>query len=92
MPTVAERLATLEVIARENRDKIESVVDLLNGGGDTDYDRSVRGRLHQIETTLAGLVLRRNYGVGLLAGWQRVILVACGIATAAAAWYSVLTG
>lgn len=91
VPTVAERLATLEALARENRDRIDAVHDLLSGGGGVSYDRSVRGRLHKIEGTLAAFVLRRNYGVGLLAGWQRGALVLCGIATAAAAWYSVLT-
>lgn len=90
MATVGERLATLEATAKENREKIDTVIDLLNGGGDTDYDRSVRGRLHKIETTLAGMVLRRNYGVGLLKGWERGILVLCGAATVAASWYAAL--
>jgi len=92
MATVGERLATLEVIARENRDKIDVLTDLISGGGDTDYDRSVRGRLHKIETTLAGIVLRRNFGVGLLRGWERFALVVFGFATAAAAWYHVIIG
>jgi len=90
MATLGERLATIEQYARENRDRIEQVADLLNGGGDIEYDRSVRGRLHKIETALAGMVLRRNYGVGLLKGWERVALVLAAFLTAAAAWYSVL--
>jgi hypothetical protein len=91
MPTVGERLATLEQIARENRDRLDTVTDLLNGGDGLPYDRSVRGRLHIIENSLAGMVLRRNYGVGMLKGWQSVVLVLCAIGTAAAAWYSVLS-
>lgn len=89
MPTVAERLATLETLARTSNEKLDDICDLVNGGGDTTYDRSVRGRLHKIESTLAGMVLRRNYGVGLLKGWERGILLACAVATACAAWYGV---
>lgn len=88
MPTVGERLATLEAIARENREKIDALLDAMNGGADVAYDRSVRGRLHQIEGTLAGMVLRRNMGIGMLRGWQSAVLLACAVATAAAAWYA----
>lgn len=90
MPTPGERIATLEAVTHALEARLDDATDLLNGGGDISYDRSVRGRLHTIETTLAGMVLRRNYGVGLLKGWQRLVLVACGVATAAAAWYSAL--
>jgi hypothetical protein len=86
MPTVTERLATLEAIARENRDKIEELRDLMSGGGDIAYDRSVRGRLHGIEASLIGLAARRNYGLGFLKGWERLVLVACAVATAARVW------
>lgn len=92
MATVGERLATLEAIARENRDKIDEALDLLNGGGDTEYARSVRGRLHSIESTLAGIVLRRNMGVGFLKGWERFAIVLAAIATAVASWYHVVAG
>jgi hypothetical protein len=87
MPTVVERLAVLEQIARDNREKIDTTIDLLSGGGDVTYDRSVRGRLHTIETTLIGLAARRNYGFGFLKGWERFILVACAVATAAKVWF-----
>ena len=90
MPTVGERLATLEQIARENNARLETVTDLLNGGDGLPYDRSVRGRLHIIENSLAGMVLRRNYGVGMLKGWQSALLVLCAVGTAAAAWYAAL--
>lgn len=80
----------MERIAIENREKIDRALDLLEGGGDVPYDRSVRGRLHRIETTLAGMVLRRNFGVGLLKGWERVALVMCAAATVAASWYAAL--
>jgi hypothetical protein len=90
MATAGERLATLEQIARETADRLERIEDLLNGGGDTAYDRSVRGRLHKIETTLAGMVLRRNFGVGLLKGWERLALVLFAALTMAASWYAAL--
>lgn len=92
MPTVGERLATLEQIARDNRARINEIHDLLDSGGDVSYERSVRGRLHEIETTLAGMVLRRNFGLGFAKGWVQVVFVVCAVATAAAAWYAVLSG
>ena len=64
--------------------------DMVSGGGDVEYDRSVRGRLHKLETVAAVAVLRRNLGVGLLKGWERALLLAAALATAGAAWYSVL--
>ena len=88
MATLGERVATLEARGREDRERIEALEHGYNGGGDVDYERSVRGRLHKLESVAASAVLRRNFGVGLLKGWERFILVACGIATAAAAWYA----
>lgn len=90
MATAGERLATIEAEVRELRAVIEDLRDLLNGGGDVSYDRSVRGRLHKIETTIAGMVLRRNLGVGLLKGWERVALVVFAALTMAASWYAAL--
>lgn len=87
---MGERLATVEVLIREIRDRLERVEDSLDGGGDVAYDRSVRGRLHRIEGTLAGFVLRRSYGAGLLKGWERFALVAAGLGTMAAAWYGAI--
>ena len=90
MPTAAERLATLEAGLADIRNDVRAVLDLLNGGNGVTYERSVRGRLHTIESSLAGLILRRSVGIGMLKGWQGVILVACAVATAVAAWYAVL--
>lgn len=80
----------LETREHENRERIERLEDGMNGGGDVDYDRSVRGRLHKLESVAASAVLRRNLGVGLLKGWERFVLVAAAIATAGASWYAVL--
>jgi len=92
MATVVERIATIEQVARDVEHRLSSVEDALNGGGDVEYTRSVRGRLHQIETTLAGMVLRRNFGVGFLKGWERFVIVAAAVATTVAAWYHVVAG
>ena len=90
MPSVTERLATIEAGVRELRQAVDELRDSYNGGGDVEYSRSVRGRLHTLETTVAGFVLRRSMGLGMVKGWQGFVLVTCAIATAAAAWYSVL--
>jgi hypothetical protein len=90
MATVTERLATLEALGREILGRVERVEDALNGGGDVEYKRSVRGRLHTLETTVAGFVLRRNFGAGLLHGWRSGVIVFCAVATAVASWYAVL--
>ena len=85
--TIGERVATLEQIARDAHHRIAALEHQMSGGGDVDFERSVRGRLHKLETVAAAAVLRRNLGVGLLKGWERVVIVTCAILTAAAAWY-----
>ena len=90
MATVGERLATIEAGVRELREQVAHLQDLYNGEGDVEYSRSVRGRLHTLETTVAGFVLRRSMGLGMVKGWQGFALVACAIATAAAAWWAAL--
>lgn len=69
------------------RADVRMLVDVI---GDKSEPDTVRGRLHKLEGLAASAVLRRNYGVGLLKGWERLVLVACAVATGAAAWYSVL--
>ena len=70
------------------RNDVRAVLDLLEGGQNVPYERSVRGRLHTIESALAGMVLRRSVGIGMIKGWQGILLVLCAVATAAAAWYA----
>jgi hypothetical protein len=70
------------------RNDVRAVLDLLEGGQNVPYERSVRGRLHTIESALAGMVLRRSVGIGMIKGWQGILLVICAVATAAAAWYA----
>jgi len=81
VPTAAERIATLEQIARENQRRLDDMDDQVDG---------VRARLHQLEAAAAAAVLRRATGLSLLKGWERAVLLAAALATAAAAWYSVL--
>lgn len=90
MATLGERLATLEQIARSAGHRLDALEDQYDGGGDVEYARSVRGRLHTLETTVAGMVLRRNFGHSLGRGWVQAVIVGAAVATAAAAWYAVL--
>lgn len=87
MPTAGERLATIEERVDNIRDDLRTLIDVV---GDKSKPDSVRGRLHKLEGLAASMVLRRNYGVGLLKGWERVVLVGCAVVTAAAAWYGVV--
>jgi hypothetical protein len=92
VPSIAERLATLEADARSHLARLDAIEDIVSGGGDIEYGRSVRGRLHTIEGTLAGFVLRRNFGHAFGRGWVQAVLAIAVVATAAAAWYSILFG
>ena len=90
MPTPAERLATLEAWKHETRERLEAVEDDVRGGGDVVYERSVRGRLHTLEGTVAGMVLRRNFGKTFGSAWVRAVVVLSSVGTVAAAWYAAL--
>lgn len=92
MPTIAERLATLESLMRGHSARLERIEDALDGGGDVEYPRSVRGRLHKIEGKMAttenlaqaAREMRRSQGQKL-SRWVQVVIVLCGVVTAAAA-------
>jgi hypothetical protein len=90
MPTAGERLATLEAEVREIRHDAKTLLALLEGGDGVTYERSIRGRLHHMDKTLAALALRRRYGLGQAKAWQSAVLILCAVATAAAAWYAAL--
>ncbi len=90
MATLGERVATLEAHDASARDRIDSLEDNYNGGGDVDYARSVRGRLHTLEATVAGFVLRRGFSAKRLSGFVQTVLVLAAVATAAAGWYAAL--
>ena len=87
MPSVVERLATLEQIARENREDVQRLVSMI---GDRRDPESVRGRLHKIEGIIGSIVMRRAVGTSWLKGWERSLLVLCALATVAASWYAAL--
>jgi hypothetical protein len=97
MPTVNERLATLEAIARDNRERIDEIAESINGGAEVPYDRSVRGRQHTMASELHAMNLKAKYLTDLqqerrlvLKGWQQVALLLCAVLTVAASWYSAL--
>ena len=85
MATRGERIATIEAGVSELRKAVAEMHDLYHGGPSVEYDHSVRGRLHHLETTLSSFVLRRSFGVGMLKAWQGSIIVLCGVITAACA-------
>lgn len=89
MPTPGERITSLEVTVREHERRIESLEDYLNGGGDVEYPRSVRGRLHSVEGTLAamGVVTKQRVSIirggwALLLGFCSIVVAVCAIITA----------
>lgn len=53
MPTPAERLATLEAIAQENRRRLDEIYVSINSGPGVEWSQSVRGRLHHMANQLA---------------------------------------
>lgn len=87
MATIGERVATLEADYRNLRDDVRQIADDI---GDKSDPNSIRGRIHKLESVAAAAVLRRNFGVGLLKGWERSLLVLCALATVAASWYAAL--
>lgn len=92
MPTLAERLVRLEEICRENRQDIDGVLALINSGPGVEWKQSIRGRLHDVQQRLASeealtqaiREVRRTQNQRL-ATWVQIVLVACGVVTAAAA-------
>lgn len=65
-------------------EQVESVMDGLNGGGDVEYARSVRGRLHHIENELAAARLTRTIRFRAVSRFTQAVLVVAALATAAA--------
>jgi len=69
----------------------------INGGSSTRYEDSARGRLHHLMQTMdtadklaeALRQVRKERG-RQWAGWQKMGLLACAIATVAASWYAAL--
>lgn len=84
MATVGERLATVESELKDVRQDLTAVLDLLNGGANVDYTRSVRGRLHKIEGDLAALLMLRRASMRFVSRGWRVVIGVCAILTAAA--------
>lgn len=92
MATLPERIARLEQIARDaGRELVELRADIHSGPG-VEWKQSLRGRLHNMEARLASeealtkaiREVRRTQNQRL-ATWVQLVLVACGVVTAAAA-------
>lgn len=73
------------------REAREDIATLAKELGTRHDPASVRGRLHKIEGLLGSFVVRRSPGL-ILKGWERLAVVLCAIATAAAAWYGLVIG
>ena len=84
MPTIGERLATLEQVARDARRELRELHAAINGGDDVAWDRSVRGRLHNLETTMAAISLGRRLHARSMSRLTQAVLILCALATAAA--------
>lgn len=82
--TLTERLTRLEVQVAQVSGQLEQVTDGLNGGGDVEYSRSVRGRLHHIENELTAATLTRTIRFRAVSRATQVALVVAALATAAA--------
>lgn len=65
-------------------EQVEAVTDGLNGGGDIDYARSVRGRLHHIENELVAASLTRTIRFKAVSRFTQSVLIVAALATAAA--------
>lgn len=94
MPTPAERLATLEALVIENRRDIDGILAAIDGGPAVEYKRSIRGRLHTMQSALeaadklaeAGRELRRaadSQHRTRIKTWQWSVIAGCAILTAA---------
>ena len=72
MPTDGERLATVEQIARDVRDDISAW---------TMEQARTRNRLHEIETTVRGLVLANQIAAGDVVNRQRKLEIRVQVLT-----------
>lgn len=52
MPTVGERIATLEVLASQNARRLIELHDDIHGGATVEYEQSIRGRLHKMQNAI----------------------------------------
>lgn len=108
MPTMGERVATLEANLATLRADHEHLDDQVNGGESVEWSRSVAGKLHAMQSALAAAdkLGRAAHAAAeaqreathtievargrMLNRWVQFGLLACAIATAAAAWVALL--
>jgi hypothetical protein len=89
--TVEERLATLEQIARDNQADIRAILGGVNGGEGVEWARSVRGRLHTIETYVNAARLGQTYRHRSWSLWVQAVVVLAAVAAGAAPYVILLT-
>jgi hypothetical protein len=97
VPTVEERLATLEAIVRHNRRELSEVLELIHSGPRVPWDQSIRGRLHKVSESLASVdklaEAAREVRRAQVRAWSRaekVALLLCATATAVAPYVALI--
>ena len=101
MPSVPERLATLEGIVLENRRRIEALYSDIHSGPGVEWKQSIRGRIHDMSGDLAAadklaealredLRRRDKYERGRIKRWQWVYLAVCATLAAMAPYVILL--
>lgn len=90
MATIGERVARLEVQAVEYERRIELLEDNYNGGGDIEYHRSVRGRLHTLEGAQVATAIVTKQRVRIVKGGTAFVVNMAALVVAACAVVSTL--
>jgi hypothetical protein len=92
VPSVPERLATLEARVAQVAQRVQEIYDAVNGGNGVEWPQSIRGRLHAVEGLQAAAASLEKSAEDIrrarnrrLDTWAQVLLVCAAIVTAAAA-------
>jgi CHASE3 domain sensor protein len=90
MPTPAERIATLEETVRTNRIAIEQLRADIHSGPGVDWNQSIRGRLHHMQSAIeaadkladAARLLAREQAASRktrIKTWQWSVIAGCAL-------------
>ena len=101
MPTLGERVATLEVLAANNARRIQELHDEIHGGAGVAWPQSLRGRLHDMQSAIEAadkladatreLAKQRDKErKSRLTRWQWIYLALCATLAAAAPYVVLL--
>lgn len=102
MAIIEERVATLETRVEANAERVGALHDAIHGGPSCDWQQSVRGRLHAMQSAIEAadkladatqaLVREQNrLRQSRVKTWQWLLAAVIGIATAAAPYVVLLT-